>query len=368
MFEKYTYNYLMENALNNAPEEIDTRPGSIYYDAVSGVMLEIARMYSDLDVVLNLSSVDSAVGEYLDRKTSEYGITRREASCARYKITFVGTTPKTRTRFFAGSLYFILEDSNGVLNIKCETPGTIANNILPGTAAVPVNTISGLESATIGEIYEQGLDVETDDALRARLREKIAGPAENGNRQHYKTWCESVEGVGKARIFPLWNGPNTVKGVLISALGTPVGDRVVKAVQDYIDPATSENKTIVDGVEYVVGDGLGNGVANIGAHFTAVSAKTLNLGISFSAQLKTGAVVATVKENVKNAITEYFKKLVMENAAENIVIRVSAIGSVLLNISDIIDYSGLLINGEAKNIVPDSDCVPILGEVEISVL
>ena len=35
MFESYTYEKLLEEVLNNAPDDIDTRPGSIFYDAVS---------------------------------------------------------------------------------------------------------------------------------------------------------------------------------------------------------------------------------------------------------------------------------------------------------------------------------------------
>ena len=36
MFEDYTYELLMEDVLNNAPEGIDTRQGSVFYDAVPG--------------------------------------------------------------------------------------------------------------------------------------------------------------------------------------------------------------------------------------------------------------------------------------------------------------------------------------------
>ena len=39
MFEDYTYERLLEDVLANAPEGIDTRQGSIFYDAVSGVLI-----------------------------------------------------------------------------------------------------------------------------------------------------------------------------------------------------------------------------------------------------------------------------------------------------------------------------------------
>ena len=44
MFEDYTYERLLEDVLNNAPEGIDTRQGSIFYDAVSGVLIKIAKL------------------------------------------------------------------------------------------------------------------------------------------------------------------------------------------------------------------------------------------------------------------------------------------------------------------------------------
>ena len=37
MFEEKTYESLMQDILDNAPGDIDTRPGSIFYDAVSGI-------------------------------------------------------------------------------------------------------------------------------------------------------------------------------------------------------------------------------------------------------------------------------------------------------------------------------------------
>ena len=43
MFEDYTYERLLEDVLNNAPEDIDTRQGSIFYDAVSGILLKVAK-------------------------------------------------------------------------------------------------------------------------------------------------------------------------------------------------------------------------------------------------------------------------------------------------------------------------------------
>ena len=94
-------------------------------------------------------------------------------------------------RFFVDDIYFNLEvDDNGEYYLVAEEPGIEANNIPIGSAAVPVETIEDLESATITELVTAGVDEEDDEDFRARIIEMLSAPAENANVQQYKTWCE----------------------------------------------------------------------------------------------------------------------------------------------------------------------------------
>ena len=371
MFESYTHEKILADALAAAPEGIDTRPGSIYYDAVNGISMRIAKYYGDLDLVREMATVMSATDDALDTKASEYSVTRRAATKAQYRAIFKGTTPAVGERFYYDLAYFVLKSEQGddgpVLVFEAEQAGESGNEIYPGTPAVPVNSIEGLDVSTFGEIFERGSDREEDDSLRQRVLEKIAGPAENGNRQHYKTWCESIDGVGKARIFPLWNGENTVKAVLIDGVGKPCGEAKVLEVQNYIDPADKGMTTEVNGKKYTVGDGLGNGVANIGAHFTAAAANGLTIDVSFRAELASGENKEAAKEEAEAAIEDYFRELVL-TAEENEqpVVRISAIGAILSRLETMVDYSDLLLNGDTHNITPGEDDVPILGEVSVN--
>lgn len=370
MFEAYTYELLLEDVLRNAPDGIDTRQGSIFYDAVSGILLKVAKLYTDLDLVLKLSQLDTTTGEYLDGKAGESGITRRAATPARYGVAFQGLQPNTGERFFSDGLYFILKYTEGMgYFLEAEESGIDYNEVYAGTAAIPVNNIAGLEAATFGEILEYGTDKEDDDSLRARIKEKVSGPSENGNKQQYKTWCESQDGVGVARISPLWNGPNTVKGVLISPEGKPCGPATVAKVQAYVDPATRGYTAEVDGVVYVVGDGLGEGAANLGAHFTATSAREEFLNISFDAELRNNATADSAHNETVEAIEEYLKNLIMDaTEASEVIVRVSAIGAVLSDLPSILDYQNLKINGGTANIAPGEDFVPVLQEVTLNVV
>ncbi|MCD8364695.1 MAG: baseplate J/gp47 family protein [Clostridiales bacterium] len=368
MFEDYTYENLLEEVLDNAPDNIDTREGSIFYDSVSGILLIIAKLYTDLDLIMELCAIDTATGDALTSRASEYGITRKAATAAKYYVTFEGTTPDVGERFYYDGLYFVLcVDDDGVYYLEAEEAGESGNTIYEGTAAVPVNTIEGLTSATFGELYEAGTDEEDDESLRTRVQEKIAGPAENGNKQHYKTWCESVDGVGMARIYPLWNGPNTVKAVLIDSTGHGCTDAKVAEVQEYIDPATKGYTAEVDDITYVVGDGLGEGVANLGAHFTAFGAIDYEINVSFTVELASGYTTDAVEEEASEAIEEYLKEMALEyDEADDIVVRLTSIGSIISGLSSVLDYSDLTINGDTQNITPGDNYVPVIGEVTVS--
>jgi uncharacterized phage protein gp47/JayE len=370
MFEDYTFESIMKDVLKNAPDGVDTRQGSIYYDAVSGLVLKIAKLYADLDIVFQLTQLTTTTGDYLDIKASEYGLTRQAATAVQYYVEFTGAYPETGERFFYDGIYFTLyRDEDGDYYLLCDSAGAEYNIIASNSAVVPVNNIDGLKTAIITGFREYGTDAETDEALRTRVQVKLSGPAENGNKLHYKTWCESVEGVGIARITPLWNGPNTVKAVLINGVGKPCGESVVDAVQEYVDPATKGYSTVVDGVEYVVGDGLGEGVANLGAHFTAAPAKEVGIVVTADIELATGYDISNAEEEAKNAVNDYLEDLVLTTSdAADIIVRVSAIGAAIAGLGSVLDYNNLRVNGGTKNVIPGEDGVPVLEGVTLNVL
>jgi uncharacterized phage protein gp47/JayE len=361
----------MQECLALAPAGIDLRQGGIFYDAVASACVKIAQYYADLSTVFDLVFVTTAVDEYLDRKGSEYGVFRIPATSARYEYFWTGATePLPGERFFTEGLYFTLMQAEDLsLYLEADSPGAKSNNIIAGTPAVPMANISGLTSSTFGALIEPGADTESDEQYRERIQEKIAGPAENGNKQHYKTWCESIPGVGRARIIPLFAGENTVMGVIIGVDGLPAAQAVVDRVQEYVDPMTLGLTVDVDGEIIPVGDGLGDGVANIGAHFAAVSPTAVPIDISFSVELKPGATVDQIKADAIVALTAYLKGLALTTPErQEIVVRVSAISSILYALPGLIDYTDLTLNGAPGNIALTDRQVAALGEVDVSAI
>lgn len=369
MFEDKTYESIMADCLAAAPEGIDLRQGGIFYDAVASAAFKLAQFYADLSTAFDLVFLATAVDEYLDRKGSEYGVTRLPAVAATYEYVWEGRSqPVAGSRFFADDKFFVLrEDEDSTLYLEAEVAGAESGTILSGTAAVPVENIAGLEVSAFGDIIIPGSDAESDDDYRERIQEKIAGPAENGNRQHYKTWCESIAGVGRARIIPLFAGENTVMGVITGTDGTPAAAAVVSQVQEYVDPITLGGTVTVDGETIPIGDGLGDGVANIGAHFAAVAATGVSINVSFSAELKSGATVTQIKEEAVTAITAYLKDLALNTPEkETVIVRLSSIGSLIHTLSGLLDYASLKLNGDTANIEISDRQVAVLGEVTVS--
>lgn len=367
MFEDKTPESILEYALKNAPLGIDTRQGSIYYDAVKGVSFKIAGLYADIDEALNLVFLDSAVGEYLEALGEQYKMTRLPASAAKYRYVYSGTKPEMGERFFGEGLYFSLKMYDDTLILEAENPGSGGNNIAVETPAIPVNNIAGLLTSEFGELFEPGSDIESDEDYRERIRIKMAGPSENGNRLHYKTWCEQIQGVGRAKIIPLFAGENTVMGVLIGVDGKPATSAVVERVQDYVDPITKNIEKFYNGKKIIVGDGTGNGVANIGAHFAAVAAETLEVNISFKAVKNPNAAEEDIDVKVKEMVSSYFKEIVLDTPeADPMILRVSEIGAKLLSLDCILDYSDLKLNNSPYNINLSDIQAPVLGEVIIT--
>lgn len=349
MFEDNSYENLLERLLDMAPDGIDTRQGEVFYDAVSAMCLPMARSFADLETLYLLVSLPTTAGEYLDRKANEHGLSRQPPTPSRYKAVFVGTKPPNGERFFTDNRYFTVQDEVFI----AEEAGDESNGILLGTPAIPLSTIVGLQSSEFGDLLEPGTSIEDDDSLRKRLQEKIAGPAENGNKQHYKSWCESISGVGRARILPLWNGPNTVKGVIFDMEGRPASQSVVDRVQEYVDPG---------------GTGYGEGQANLGAKFSSVPAQDYDVVLSSDIVLNSGYSMEQAEAEITEAITQYFKSLALDSPedAQNVVVRIATIGALINNLPSILDYGNLLLNSQDKNILLELTQAAHLSEVRIN--
>jgi uncharacterized phage protein gp47/JayE len=342
MYEDQTYEAILQRMLDSVPLDLDKREGSIIYDALAPAAAELAEAYIELDNVLILGFADTTNGEWLDRRTSELGVDRKQATKAIREGTF-NISVEIGERFFISDLYFVVIAGGTTAQLECESSGTIGND--PTGELLPVNNISGLTSAELGAVLIPGGDTETDQTLLERYLEQIRKPSTSGNAFHYLEWAKEVQGVGDAKVFPLWNGNGTVKVVIVDSTTSPASVELVTNVQNYIDP----------------NGGTGEGAAPIGSTVTVESASTKLIDISVTLILAEGKALPDAQTEIETALDDYLRSL----AFKETIVRYAQIGTIILNAESVIDYSNLLINSGTANVELLETEIPVRGMVNL---
>ena len=192
---------------------------------------------------------DTSEGEVLARQAAIWGLQRKAAMSASGSIRVTGANGAelpAGTALLRGDGVEYLTTAAAVLAGGAAIAGVRAveagrgGNAEPGTrltfvSPVPgVNAVAQVAAGAIGG----GDDQESDDALRARLLDRIRRPPHGGSRSDYERWALEVAGVTRAWVTPGVFGPGTV-GLQFVADGRaniiPTADEVA-VVQAYLDP------------------------------------------------------------------------------------------------------------------------------------
>ncbi len=349
MFDEYTFETLLQEMLDETGAEFDVSEISPIYAAYSTAAAQVAKLYRNLNRVVELGFASTSEDEYLEKRTSEMGVFFNPAVPALRKGLFNIPVP-LGSRFFVQNLYFEVVSNEGIVQLQCETPGVIGNSIPAGTEMLPLDNFEGLEFATLGEIIIPGSEKESDGSLFVKYQEKVADPATSGNKAHYKEWTREIEGVGAVKVFANWDGPDTVKVVIVNTEYKPASIELVQIVQEDLDPVP----------------GQGEGRAPVGAFVTAVSATPRDLNVSAFIEVDSSITAQEAEERFKELLAAYLKTIAFREDVEPI-IRQRMVGSLLVSIPGVIDYSNLLLNMLPDNIILGEEETPIVGQVTFNV-
>lgn len=352
MYEDQTFETILQRMLDRVPDSLDKREGSIIYDAMAPAAIELAQMYVELDININLIFADTSSGDYLDLAISWSGVVRKPATQAQLRGLFYNSANALmdipiNSRFAIDTITYMAVErlSLGEYRMVAETPGAAANGLL-GTL-MPIDYINNLARAELTELLVPGTGRETDDALRQRYRDAVRRPATSGNKYHYIEWALQIPGVGGVRVFPLWDGPKTVKVVIVDAEKLPASAVLVQQVQDYIDP----------------NPGRGEGQAPIGAVVTVSAAAGFELDIHATVTLAAGYTLQGVINTFRERLEDWRKSATFDATY----ISQAIIGALLLGTDGVLDYSDLLLNGDSGNLALTDEQVPVIGSVELEV-
>ena len=224
--------------------------GTFEYDMLASNSIEFGKTEVELEQLYKAAFADTSWGEYLTMIAEQYGVIRRPATKADGTVTVTG-----RGGVEAGTLFATTEGTkfqtlayasvNGTADIKVEAVKAGAEgNVKANTITVIPMSIPGITAVTNAAATTGGYDEENDADLLKRYLEKVRLPATSGNKYEYYEWAKSVSGVGDARVLPIWNGPGTVKVIIVDANMQVAPASLIKAVADYIETVRPIGATV----------------------------------------------------------------------------------------------------------------------------
>lgn len=364
--EAYDYEYFINQALSKVPEGIDTREGSIIYDALAPTCYQLAAFIMQLKNVLLETFVVTATGEYLDYRAQETGLERIEATKAivRARLTREDGSPFSvamGSRFSSigdDPVYYtvIAAEEEGIFRLQAEIAGESGNKYIG--VLLPLNNFNGLAEAMVTEILIPARDTETDEELRKRIIDSKEIVTFGGNITDYYYLTLGIQGVGAVQIYPVWNGGGTVRLVILDDTFKAANEVLVERVQQMIDPTSNQQ---------------GIGYAPIGHQVTVAAPTNKTIDVEFELTLNLGVSYPQLADTIHQVIEDYFDKVrrgwdERTDAGYECWVFRSQITAAILSVLGVANVQGLKLNGLEADVQlelsNDKQELPLLGEVK----
>ena len=357
-----TFEKILDRCLaNDRLVDVDKRVGSIIYDALAPVCLELAEAYVKMDILEEQTYLMTATGNNLDKRVYDYGISRRKATRAlrigefkQYKVDSQGNYVldennqkilidmeiETGIRFSipenAEITYEYIGKTDGYKILECEQLGTQGNEHL-GTI-LPLTPILNLAQANIISTYKPAEDDETDTELRARAVASLNYGAFGGNIQDYIERVNAIDGVGQTKVFPAWQYNGSVLLSVVDPLYNPITNEFAQNLKEQIDPEDST--------------GQGIGMAPIGHYVTITTPTRQDVDVALSITFVNTETIETIQEEVERKIEEYFLSIRKSYAQDvNLTIYRARIIEKVLELEFVLNVTDVKLNGEMNDIV-----------------
>lgn len=349
MFEDYDFDNIMADMIESIDEDIDTREGSVIYDAIAPMALELSNYYEALSMVYNEVFADTASYYYLIKRAAERGIFPKEATQAvlKMKVTPTDSVITVGDTFGLEDMLYVvtstIDSEKGSYQVQCQTEGTVGNQQLGNV--IPVDTadeLNGLETAVLTEVIVPGEDEEDVETLRERYYESFVAQSFGGNKKSYIDYIKAIDGVGQCKVIREWEqGYNTSKFTVSekvaewyktldkSALDTEVSTWIENiynaALNNMLTTGGTIRVVIIDSENKVPSDtlvkevqnaldpganGEGIGIAPMGHVVNVEAVKEEPIYYYAKIDYEDGYSFAAVKEELEKIIDEYHAELI----------------------------------------------------------
>lgn len=346
---------IQKDMLENIPNKYDKSVGSWINDFTMSAAISDATLYETLQLTADQMYIANLQGADLDLRVYEKtGLLRKESTKAIGELTITGNgtiqigdlfETEDGTRFQATQDVTIA--TNGKVKIEAIEGGEKGNVVANTIIKMPIS-IAGITSITNEQPTSGGFNQEEDGELIARYLDHISKPITSGNKYYYRQFALEHQSVGDAKVIPKWNGVNTVKVVIVDRDKRPASSEVVAEVQNIIDPNAQ---------------GIGEGVAPLGAQCTVVAADQFNVNVEATVVLDGELTQTEVKTELEKNITSYLESIAFKSNT----ISIAKLGAVVLSTKGIADYTVLKLNNGTVNVTMSDTDTPILQGVVVNV-
>lgn len=355
MYENQTYAALLADAKSFIGDGVQKGEGSLVFNALSVLAYELEKLYVQANYILNQTFADTADFEHLEKIAANRAIYRKAATAATVQITADAEVP-IGSRFSLKSYNYEvteeLDNANHIYAAVCETAGSGANELLG--VLTPISYISGLRTAEITAILVAGSDAESQEDLYERYLESFSTEAFAGNITAYNQAVRAMDGVGGSKVYPVWNGPGTVKVVVIGSDGRAVSQYLVTEIQEALLPTS----------------GTGYGLAPIDHTVTVESVEEVTVNVTTQITYVSGYSWETIGEEITEKIDTYLKSIAEAwtdgTADMGSLVYVSRLEAAVLEVTGVLDITNTRLNGSTFNLSLDTDQIPVLGTVVAS--
>lgn len=346
---------ILKRMMDKVPSWLDKREGSIIYNALAPVALELAMSYSNLDKYLEYAFINEDTPDvYIEKRANEIGIKRKPTTKAVKKARFydhknILMDIPLNSRFSVDGVNFkaISKIDVGVYAMECEKYGAIGNNLRG--RLVPIDYINNLGKGELDEVLQYGVEIETGKELYSRIIEREQNPTTSGNPNHYKQWALEVNGVGKCKVYPLGCGEGSVKIIIVDNDKKTASSELIDKVFKHIEEVRPIGPKI-----FVCG--AIEKKLNIAAK--VILLKDSNL---------TKEQQQTTKNRVKQDFLNLFDRYLKDRYFEIPYVSLAKIISFLLSIDGVIDCSDVKINGVASNLIIEDGEIPVVDTIVLEV-
>ena len=354
---------IQDRMMENLPEDISDMEGDFPYDFTMPTAIELSQLYQEgLVQTLMAAFPEYAEDEFLDLHGADAGLTRKPAMAA---TGTVQVTAETGTVIEAGTVFLVPatdeEDAiefEATEDVEWEEDGTLDvpviaveggadGNVAAGTITVMEDPIDEVSAVTNSSPTSGGVDEEDDDDFYERIHaENMDSNSYIGNDSDLRKWALQVNGIGDCIVDPAWDGPGTVRLILVDSNGQPASAEMVQEVSDLIlSPDDRSARLLPTG----------------SAELTCIAATTVTINYVATGLVLNGTSIGAVKSAFQDAVKEVYSSAKSDNT-----LRYAKLYAALANIDGVTDFATFLVNNGEANISLGAVGYAVTGTVSFS--